>query len=279
MQLSNNLINTVWVSKSFLILIVVVNLTSIVKAQRNPALDTLKRYSYNLLGFKIQNNKPRIEGGSGFFFKKDGRTFFVTAKHVVAGCLDSARKNRTFPATMNIMILPSQRSTGDILSINTVDYYHGIKCETIGPEPDVIAIDVTDKNVSSVYSVEDFIAPPLKKVTDIQIFGFPATGLNKDSTLFNEPSGIHFSLPIDTVFKKPIQPPHNRLILINEDLGELSGYSGSPVFVMDKETKKIRLAGIFIGDSLPQNPVKYLIYVDADEIVNSVKNSLAKHYN
>src|SRR5687768_15135590 len=65
--------------------------------------DSLKKYTYSLLGFKVSGNYTYQAFGSGFFYRHSGGLYLITAKHVLSGCLDTA-KIKNHPDVINILI-------------------------------------------------------------------------------------------------------------------------------------------------------------------------------
>ena len=62
------------------------NKASINKTNYSLLSDSLNKYSYQITGYCNYNGMLKITFGTGFFIKRNGKSFLVSAGHVFKGC-------------------------------------------------------------------------------------------------------------------------------------------------------------------------------------------------
>jgi hypothetical protein len=114
-----------------------------------------------------------------------------------------------------------------------------------------------------VNSVENFICPFFQKVKKAVIFGYPGdsyhTAAGNEISMFPTASKINLPENIYGYFEKDsmnIIDSSGCFFEVDnfmKDYESLGGFSGSPVFLQDSITKKIRITGIFTGNGINPN--------------------------
>jgi hypothetical protein len=236
-------------------------------------VDSLKKYSYFIAGFEIVNpatGEAITSGGTCFFLKEKDELYLTTAKHVMTGC-DSIKAVH-YPSILNVF----SPNYDNLISIETKPIRDTAACLPFYADPDVIVIKVSNKIQVNV--VNDFMLEPFLEVGNTVIYGFP--GINNI-----KPSGFRI-VPADSIMLKEnsysyvSESINNHTDTINyhiyaehytfDYLGK--GYSGSPVFVQDKLSKKWRVAGIAVGYALTTTN-KTFLYVTHSIFINQKINN------
>jgi hypothetical protein len=268
----------------YLIFYLLVFVSQNVLSQNNSgSIDSLKMYSYNFLGFKVfPPDKVKPAGGTGFFFRKDNRLFFVTAKHVLSGCLNDSTKDKDFPDTMNIVLHSQKKHIEGIFQISATEISNSIACNTIRNDPDIIVVELNSQRLKNVYSVESFVHPPFKKVSDFVVCGFPSKETVKPGLNLAQVSTIHFGIKDGQIVGGAILEYENNRIdsldyYIKTDifLDSLDGYSGSPVFIKDRHSSQWRIAGVLVGDiGRAQEKNQSLVVCKIDYLIKEIDTKL-----
>lgn len=219
--------------------------------------DSLKKYSYELIGFKILPNGTQPENGTCFFIRKKERLFLVTAKHVISGCKNGA-VSPNHPDTMYVIIKDTKTEKDnwillDLIAINK----GGITCLSASEEPDVQVIEIDTKKFSSdvvINSVEDFIKERPDSAGDVEIHGFPSKSHKKNGSFFiPPPTSLYLSISDIIIADRATFTETGKVDSLNYRIifktlpsnTEYFGYSGSPVFFTDLKTGEKILQGIF----------------------------------
>jgi hypothetical protein len=252
-----------------------VNITS--SAQRNAArADSFAKYSYRIFGMKSINDKKYISaGGTGFFIKDKGRLFFITAMHVVSGCEDDSTKDRNFPDTLYIIEKEPGKDASLFYPLPTKQLIK-IPCNTMKESGDYMVFPIPDSQMQNVYSVERFIQPPFKKLQTLSVWGYPANkSVKKEELDFTDPSPILLNLAGNEFVR--MAGSNKRIdslryfVIADIKTDGLAGYSGSPVFLKDKESKKWRVAGIFVATTVdPKRHKKFIVITKIDFVINVI---------
>ncbi len=227
--------------------------------------DSLQKYSYQLLGLVIKD-KDIVQpyGGSGFFIRASKRLFFITAKHVVSGCLDSNTKIDSFPTVMQITIKTNSHFEG-VINLPIKEITKSIKCDSINKAPDFQIFEV--KENKNVQSIESLIIPPFENVSQLIICGYPSN-LVKSYNLHPNTSIIKIDIDnndISIPIYDGIAQDYNFSIKTKyEDW--LWGYSGSPVFIKDKNTNSYRIMGLLAAAA-----GEYLIVCNIGVVLKEIK--------
>lgn len=240
--------------------------------QANPSPgDSLKKYSYSLLGF---SNNPNVDFGTCFFINQNENLYLVTAKHTLYNC-DTVTKKETAAFKYGIVFIPDPFNAIQFSIPLTIDTCFGIERDT-----DLLVLKV-DKNLfKDVNTVEKFILPPFKILGDMEIFG---QGMRTDSAFVGYDKQHHIYLSRNT-FKVFTSMP----ILNNQYIDSihyivdmeklridswLKGFSGSPVFLQDYETKRWRLCGVLVQGLIPESKERNgsILVVKPEYIFKSIK--------
>ena len=235
--------------------------------------DSLKKYSYRLSGYIISPNSIQPFGGTCFFVKKYGKVFLVTAKHVITGCNDKNEKTLGYPSKMSIVHEDTSTQTAFSIQIDISELQKKYGCLPSEIDLDAVAFEIIDSNAHKLFSVENFIKPPFEKIDNIEMFGFPGEKDIKDGMLVYG-SASHFHLNgSGSLFASPIIDSSTRKVVdslnwyINNDSITLNinshhGYSGSPIFLKDLNSKNWRICGIYSGlilDATTEKPKALLV--------------------
>lgn len=222
------------------------------------SFDTLKQYSYLIYGFKATPEGGMIHlqsgGGTGFFIRMGGRTFLVSAKHVLTRWrADSLRKIIDYPDTLRVRIPNLMGDTVDY-PISFTKINDTISGEADYKEPDVYAVEFPSAANYKINSIESFIDTCIfKEVDTIAFYGYPGTNepLNNIQALERYRSrrptlSIGFYTPKTTFPFTLVDQRYD-----NFDYGVLTtdtlykqGCSGSPLFKKDSATGRLIFAGI-----------------------------------
>jgi len=233
--------------------------------------DSLRKYSYSLLGF---SNSPNADFGTCFFVKQNDNLFLVTAKHTLYNCDTVAKKE--YPAfKYGVVFIPDPFNTIQFSVPQTIDTCFGIERDT-----DLLVLKVDKRLFKDVNTVEKFILPPFKKLGDLEIFG---QGMQIDSSYVGFDKQHHIYLPRNTFKVFTSMPIFNNqyidsihYIIDIEKLridNWLKGFSGSPAFLQDDETKKWRLCGVLVQGLIPASKERNgaILVVKPEYIFKSIK--------
>ena len=219
---------------------------------RSSTFDFLRTYSYEIFGSKrIAQNHFIPTGGTGFFFRKNSRLFFITAKHVFTGCPDDSTKVKDFPDTLAVLIHGKENILEDTIQIDISKFYDSLPCNLLKYEPDFIVWEVKNNKPKVTSTIEGFILPPFRKASDLVIFGFPGKEaiINEEFHPVNA-SLIHLDLNNKRITTNMKLTKENRIDSLNywvytdEPLYDLGGYSGSPVFIKDASSDRWQIIGL-----------------------------------
>jgi hypothetical protein len=252
-------------------------------AQGAKNIDNFKNYSYKIQGYSMSRRKDGMQvlhrvNGTVFFIRKNSELFLITAKHILSGCNNDSSKINNYPSAMFIDL--SKDSSGSrLLKLNSSIISDTCKCLSSKTYPDVIAVRITDTLAWNVFSVEDLICSPYKRVKNSLIIGYPGYKNGPvGQTTHTDPSSImlsegNYSISVGYVdtTRKSIDPIHYWIYPKSIHTGDsLGGFSGSPFYVQNQKSKKWRIAGIFVssGTDSEKLPVMYAVKIDyaIDEI-------------
>ena len=238
--------------KSFFILLVLLLLFNKSFSQKQNDFDSLRKYSYSLIGFSNEGLQMHPHGGTCFFVRKKSKIFLVTAKHVVNGC-EGTYKNSYYPKMLTLAILDSNETPKAFIQVDISKIIDTTSCPD--STADIIAFETIDSNTSKLYSVENFILPPFENTDNIDMYGFPSETLIDSERHFRVPKASHIHIrKKNTVFTTFTYPNTKKLDstclgIVSPDLKAdtmyLHGYSGAPVFIKKYNSNKIRICGAF----------------------------------
>jgi hypothetical protein len=237
----------------YLLLLLLLFLCKCSKSQ-NPNYDSLRKYSYAIVGSAV--NKDSIRGyyaGTCFFIKKNNRLFLVTAEHVLSSCHMVDNKN-DYPKYMNITIENSKGEIIESLPINISTIKDTAHCPDPLNHPDIIALEV--KKNDKLYSVEKFLTSSFKNWDNIEMFGFPNTCLNvsnPNNIIITKASNVYIKRQNTTIYNTA---PTNDIgvydstyfFIVNKDLvvdSLMHGFSGAPIFIKESHSNKFGIIGAF----------------------------------
>src|ERR1035438_3830484 len=115
--------------------------------------DSLSKYSYSIFGFTPPTHSFF---GSGFFIKRHHSLFFISAKHVVTGCIYETYLKH-FPKEMNIVI----DSPKTLINTNVELIAQRDPCSISFSDSDFVVTKVNSRFMRYVNSIEAFILPQL----------------------------------------------------------------------------------------------------------------------
>lgn len=218
------------------------------------------------------NGQSAPGSGSGYFIRLNGELFFITAKHVFLGCdtKDTCQrqiKRAAFPDSMDIKLTTGGIINQNIIPISIKKFRDTANCPWV--EPDIIAYQVINTPTDTIYSVEKFLNKrmPNKKGV-ISIFGYPASAYIFPGGLYEEQNSSHIVIEKYNLYenykyiacggKEDIDKQDYIVKTDSIKTTALGGYSGSPVFLLDKETMQWNFVGTFIGIVESDNKFRFL---------------------
>jgi hypothetical protein len=240
--------------------------------------DSLKKYSYTIFGYNVETMPfPFSASGTAFFIKKNNSIFLITSKHVLTGC-ENGVKLKEMPDYMNVYI--PEHDT--ILTIDIRTIKDTAMCfAKVEDGLDVIVVKIADFWRTYIKNtVEEFISPRFKNVKSIEIFGYPADR-NDGVRLPGYDGPVHIQIPekkyeivqafdstgkVDTI---------NYRVFADSTISDSvkNGFSGSPVFIQDADSKKWRIMGVLVASGLEVNTRKRLTYIQHMEyVINLIDN-------
>src|SRR5688572_14249529 len=93
-----------------LIVFIIVSCSQSVTVRPQDIQQSLKKYSYFIIGFKpVGNGILETASGTGYFIRDNNRLYFLTAKHVLTPCdyIDTCTppvRRNSFPDSMSILL-------------------------------------------------------------------------------------------------------------------------------------------------------------------------------
>lgn len=222
-------------------------------SQKQNDFDSLRKYSYSILGYLVKNGHVFPEGGTCFFIRKHQRIFLITAKHVVSGC-EGAFKDKYYPKVLTLYIEDSSGNPISFIPINISKIIDTTSC-TDSLSAGIIVFEIKDTNTNKLFSVENFIYPPFRKTDDVEMFGFPGSGYIGANNYFIIGKASHIHIEGNNATFMQANYPNSKkedlsvVMIVSKDLKSdseyLKGYSGSPVFIKKYNSNKIRICGAF----------------------------------
>jgi hypothetical protein len=240
--------------------------------------DSLKKYSYHLVGISSKPNHPPIIG-TAFFIRLNGKLYIASAGHMFNGVetRDSSIINKdTIWDSVKVILFNSK--TGKDTPINAPMPKHAIPYYSY-QKPDIY-ISRFDPKGLQVNSIENFISDVSEKKSDKVIyFGFQFSQMRAGSDNY-----VLFSYEGEAFKYRFLIPDKYTLVPIEDTLNYYStpnsyqGNSGSPVFLKfsrfenGKIIDEIKFGGILIGLT-PQeyNMAQILKTKEVIKCLNSLK--------
>lgn len=234
-------------------------MTTTLNAQVN--YDSLRKYSYLVAGFKpvgIGQLSPGI--GTGYFIRKDNKLFFTTAAHVFCPCdyKDTCKpsvKRTVYPDQMKIYLTNDGVFNYRHIELNIKAYRDTCKCQWPPIHPDLISYQV-DTPTDTIYSIEKFLEDDLpKKRGAISVYGYPESDCVVGGAFMGEQNSSHLFVGnysfYDNYKYKNCQGTYSideqdYIVATKElNLSKLFGYSGSPVFIFNRQKNNWAFIGTF----------------------------------
>jgi hypothetical protein len=233
---------------------------SFVSNQFQPKEDSLSKYSYQILMFGSS-----IHQGSGFFIETNNDLAFVTAKHVVELCRN--RDSNLVIKSAVIFLSDSEVLNIDPSRIRIVD-----TCIEDYFDYDVSMLFVGGKHKGKVNTVNKFLIPALKNWESVEFYGFPMSANRVEGGFLLKPPSYFY---LDSS-EFAISGYKNQYGLIdsttailklntNRDLSQMGGYSGSPVFIRERESGRARLMGVLSGSSSSNDSNAFIVVERIEE--------------
>jgi hypothetical protein len=236
-------------------------------------VDSLSKYSYVIIGFDLKGATDHF--GTCFFIKKNSRLFLVTAKHVLYSC-DPASDKFYSPFDHASVSLPKPFNSMQILLPPRND-----SCLSMHNDADLLVLEIDPSWSNKVNSVERFMVPPFNRVGDAEIFG---QGFHSDSVRLSFESQHNIHLPANSFkieesvrYENPDFIDSFDYTFITKEIiksKSLNGFSGSPVFLQEKNSKRWRIAGVLVGVAYASQGNKKRLFVVKQDIMSKQINEL-----
>jgi len=249
--------------------------TSLCLAQHD--YDSLRKYSYYIIGTYDQLDSGTVVArgritGTGYFVRNDGRTFFVTAKHVLAGTDESCNKVIP-PDDQGNMMISLVNDAGimqpEFLTLNAKTIRDTAACNYLQNSPDIIAYEINNPENYTIYSIEHFLPAYLPKERGkIITFGY------RDSLDVDDGTPVsRESIPLVTKdygfysnyrFYRGKENGRDSINYLVEQkdaffsIRELKGHSGSPAFIKDTKRNRYIFLGTLVGMNYNTNNLSFV---------------------
>lgn len=197
--------------------------------------------------------------GTGYFIRKDSKLFFITAKHVFIGCdsKDTCQrqiKRTAFPDAMDIKLTTNGIINGNVIPISIKRYRDTANCPWM--EADIVAYQVMNTPTDTVYSLENLISSNAEfEKGSLSIYGYPASETQIGSMYIEKNSSHLFTDKYHFYENYKYKACGGNYVIDKVDYivktegvktTDLGGYSGSPVFIYNKQTSKWLFMGTFV---------------------------------
>ena len=230
-------------------------------AQKVVKEDSLSNYSYFVYGLI---NKRAIKQGTAFLVRKNNKVYIGTALHVLSGLEfdnDSLISDNLFPDSVFLRLYRKDNNKAYFFEFDIKAAKILAKHLNILDHPDFLFLEIKVPSFCKIYSIETPIKnykAPKKFPLNILIYGYPVND-------FETNSSIYVRLPAERTdlvcsvddYNKPFFWSHtekfdkNILTFPNNEDKIRRGYSGSPVFFIDK--KDVKFTGMLIMDTTHEN--------------------------
>jgi len=236
--------------------------------------DSLSKYCYSIFGYTPPSHSFF---GSGFFIRRNNSLYFVSAKHVVTGCIYGAYLKH-FPKEMNIVIdSPKTLINARVELIAKRD-----PCSVSFKDSDFVVTKVSSRFMKYVHSVEAFILPPFDSLQEADIYGFPHYRelKRRKMDIFEPPYKMNLPHQISSLF---VNESSEKIDLTScffevgsfmSDYDSLGGFSGAPIFVKDAFSPRVRILGIFTGSSVDQGGKIGIWFVPIEFALKAIDESV-----
>ncbi|MEP7165667.1 MAG: hypothetical protein ABI741_13290 [Ferruginibacter sp.] len=239
--------------------------------------DSLRKYSYYIVGTYENWDSDSLVStakitGTGYFIRNEGKTFFITAKHVLAGTDELCRK--VIPDDdQGLMTISLVNDSGiiqqEVINLNVKKIRDTAACNYLQNSPDIIAYEIFNPGNYKIYSIENFIPAYLPKDRGkIITFGYrDSLDIANGSLISRESIPIvtnHYGFYNNYKFyrgKENGVDSINYLVELKDSLfsiQELKGHSGSPAFIKDNKRNRFIFLGTLVGMSYVNNNLSFV---------------------
>lgn len=247
--------------------------------------DALKKYSY-YIGFEIVkfysggSATVTTGNGTGFFIRDKEELYLVTARHNVVPC---ENYEKLFLKNIFVWLQDKSGSPTERILIEPMQFFD-LQCIQQKNDTDAIVIKVSKS--LTVYSIESFISKIPTEYEEVKIWGYPEnkndTSNRPDYTLISNtylpPNRYSFEIICDTTTNK-IDSVNFFLVSKTATIdNSRHGYSGSPVFIKNKKTKKWVFIGLNWGHGDFGGGDKYLALVRSSLILSKINQESHKRH-
>jgi hypothetical protein len=233
------------------------------------------KYIFYSVAILNHNKSGQPGGGTGFFIKKNGRTFLVSNYHVFTS-QNTAEIDKPFKRFDSMFILYRIKDKSENIRIDISKIQKESKPQYFFNKPDIYAYDVTDlipKN-ENVLCVNDFIDENFKALAPSEIFayGYPVKEKVELDLLKFAPSVFNYDT---SRFHYPLSSKNITLVtmtnsyFVNGDSEH--GMSGAPIFYVYTENGKPKI--VFGGVLSTETGVKefnLVVIVKPQEVIKLI---------
>jgi hypothetical protein len=212
---------------------------------------SLQKYSYLIFGFydvnKIGDSVDfKMTGGTGFFIRKNGKIYLISAKHVLTPCNpDSLEKVIHFPDSLRIRMIDSA-GTYSFIPIDIRKIKDTVTCDYHSDDPDVFCMEFKDTSGYIINSIENLIEPivPENDSCKIYLYGFPSlyTKVTQETILPFKTQQSTFSSGY--YYANSLDSRKVNFMMKGTDILPRKGCSGSPVFLKFKNKSNYVFGGV-----------------------------------
>ncbi|MEO6489235.1 MAG: hypothetical protein ABIO04_04770 [Ferruginibacter sp.] len=228
--------------------------------------DSLRKYSYYIVGTHNNYESGRIVStakitGSGYFLRQNDKTYFITAKHVLAGTDEICQK--MIPTDdSGVMRISLVNDAGimqpEFITLYVKTFRDTASCNYLQLSPDIMAFEIFNPQNNIIYSVESFLPGYLPKERGkIITFGYRdsldvsnGSQVGRESVpLMTQDYGFYTNYKFYRGDENGIDSI-NFLVELKDSLfsiKDLKGHSGSPAFIKDEALNRYVFLGTLVG--------------------------------
>lgn len=217
-------------------------------------IDSLKKYSYFLVGIKTIKGKQTIYPiGTCFFARRGNELFMITAKHNLNGYNSFNLNQIEFQFdTVGFRYFDPKTQKISYTSLNVKDHKKYFSNDYFFNSPDAVVLKMNDPIVNPLlHSIESFMLENKTEKPDSIIsfgFAFERPYSFSDTTTSTYYSGIFQDN------KDPNYPVNDSLYYVTKPIS-IQGMSGAPVFFkfIKKNKSYFTFGGVIFGTNFPYN--------------------------
>lgn len=210
------------------------------------------KYSYKIFGFFNVRDSAGFKvfesvQSTCFFFKKNNKTFLVSAKHSLTPWDNEKLLKNPFPDTLKLRLFDSL-GLPIFYNIDIRKIKDTVSGGNVYEDPDLFLIEFRDAEKYPVNSIEHFLVSDNDSIGEVISFGFPSIKLvpgNMLEVLFYQKAVLTQG---NIIFQKDTVFPYSNLMYLiqRKDTFDKIGCSGSPVFYRKDTLDAWRFGGIFV---------------------------------